>query len=246
MNRTSSKVMAMALALLLSICGLGCASFTGAVIGGAIDSRKPDRQPVEMSQAGRVKPGTKVWIGFKDSTKAEGKYGGITLVNHDQLVAQYSRFCSRDSISGILPALGDSIRVLPKKGHWLCGRLTDFYWDQSKTDPDFAFTVERSDTNLLQRWRIDQINGLRRSMEPIASGQQLSQWLSGQSGLQPYASLAMVIDSGTRQIPCDSVAVLTVPIHRHGQLTGFLIGAVVDAAAWAMAVALHDSMSWGK
>jgi hypothetical protein len=234
-------VLAFVAALLLLQCGC---SVVGSGIGAAIDSRKPKRVSVSGWQLTKIKRDTKIWATLDDSVKVTGKFAGVIPLDHNQFVDLYTSFRGLDSVHSLLPAIGDTLLILPKKSHWLRARLLDVSSQDNNSKWGFRFATEQLDSGKLHDYRLNQITALRTIAGGIIPGPQLSTLILDSNGIVPFTAIEIVNDSGNLRFPIENVARLTVPNHRHGRTIGLLIGAALDAAAIAIVIAL-SSMEMG-
>jgi len=235
-------IVALAIIAALLLLQNGCCTMAGTVIGSMRDDRKPKQKPRQGWQLTEIKTGTMIWATLTDSSKIAGKLADVTPINHDRFVSLYTRFRNRDSETALLPTIGDTLLILPKNGHWIRGELKDVSCRDGDSKWGFYFTIEQLDSGGLRNYRLDQITALRKSDGGILPGPRLATLMLDSSGIVPLAAIEIVNDSGRLRISIESIALLTVPNHRHGLLTGALIGAALDAALISFGLAFKESM----
>jgi hypothetical protein len=234
-----SLIAAVIATLLLSQCGC---SAVGAGVGSIIDSRKPKRKPIAGWQVTQIKRGIKIWVTLDDSLKITGKFTGVIPLDHNQFADLYTNFRERDSVHALLPAIGDTLLILPKKSHWLRVKLMDVLSRDGNSKWGFRFATEQLDSGGLHDYRLNQIKALRTVAGGIVAGPQLSALILDSSGIKPFTAIEIVNDSGRLRVPIENIAHLTMPNNRHGQSIGFLIGATLDVAAIATVIGVGMTM----
>lgn len=220
----------------------GCCTMAGTVIGSMRDDRKPKQKPRQGWELTEIEPGTKIWATLNDSSLVAGKFAAVTPVNHDRLVSLYMHFQNRDSETALLPAIGDSLSILPKKGYWLRGRLKDVSCLDSNFKWGFSFAIEQLDSGSLRNYPLDKITALRRGDGEVLSGPRLVTLMLDSEGILPFSAIRIATDSGQQTVAIENIANLTIPNRRHGMLTGLLIGAALDAVWISIGLAFQESM----
>ena len=231
--------LAIVAALLLLQCGC---SAVGAGVGSIIDSRKPKRVSVSGWQLTKIKRGTKIWATLDDSLKITGKFARVIPLDHNLFVNRYTNLRERDSIHALLPAIGDTLLILPKKSHWLRVKLLNVSSQDNNSKWGFRFATEQLDSGGLHDYRLNQIAALRTVAGGIVPGPQLSTLVLDSNGIMPFTAIEIVNNSGRLRVPIENVSRLTVPNPRHGHSIGLLIGAALDAAAIAIFIGVAISM----
>ncbi len=224
----------------------GCCTMAGTVIGSIHDDRQPKQKPRQGWELAEIKPGTKVWATLSDSSRIEGRLSGILDVDHDFVAARYGQLRERDSETALLPAIGDSVSILPVHANWLQGRLKGVYYRRDGSEWHFCLAVARPDPDTLSECRLDQIAALRTSNGDVLAGKRLAGLICDSGGVLPIGAIEIATDIGTRKVFIEDIAHLSVPNHKHGLLTGALIGIVLDAAIISVGLAFQESMEWGN
>ena len=233
------------LALVLLLLQSGCCTMAGMAIGSTRDNHRPEQKPRQDWQLAEIKPGTMTWVTLKDSTKIAGTLAEVIPLSQAQFRHRYDEFRKHDSASALLPAIGDTLMLLPKSGVWFRGRLQDVSCQQQDSRWSFSFSVEQIDSSVLRHYRADQVTAFRRADCDPLSGPQLASMILDSSGIIPISAIEIACDSGRQKIPVENIAHLSVPNHRHGVLTGTLIGAALDAAFISIGIASQSSPGWG-
>ena len=223
------------LVVVAAISQLSACSVIGAGIGASISTSGTSSRTIPSLEVKNVKPGTQITIitnqGGKISERytIRGKYAGLDSIPAEGYAESYAKGREQNREKVILPTLGDSITITPYsglfnpkrefKGKFLGFDLGAILVSQTgKTEPSkvFLHTV------------IDIVD----SDGNVVRAETLKKLMS--EGKIPLLSVLLAIyvqtESGTTRFAMDRVHQIQVPVDRKSHvLTGFLIGAAVDA-----------------
>jgi hypothetical protein len=204
----------------------GC-SLIGLGVGASIDKDNAGkRKPIEPSEVVAVGPGTPVDVFLRDGGQLSGKFMGLVPVPPEQYADSFAR--SREANgSEHPPLLGSTVTVAVKSGKQKQGELLGFGLKSlviRETGAEQPTAVELSRIVRVSDSAGDDVDG--RALQRLVT-----------EGKIPLLS-AMAVDtaSGRTQIPLDLVARIDVPRKSHGKMTGFLVGAAIDAVLVIAAV----------
>jgi len=204
----------------------GC-SLIGLGIGASIDrDNAGKRKPIEAWQVVAVGPGTPVDVSLRDGGQLSGKYVGLVPVPPEQYADSFER--SREANgSAHPPVLGSTVTVAVKSGKQKQGELLGFDLK--------SLVIREAGGKQPTAVELSRVVRLSDSAGGDVEGETLRRMAL--AGKIPYLS-AMAVDtaSGRTQVPLDLVARIDVPKKSHATLTGFLVGAVIDAVLVVAAV----------
>ena len=211
----------------------GC-SVIGASIGASGASSRAIRLEVE-----NVKPGTQITIITKQGSNISGKYVGLDSVPAEGYAESYAKGREQNREKVILPKLGDSIIITPlydsgRRG--LKGKFLGFDLG--------AILVRRTGKTEPNKVFLNTIRTIVDSDENIVRAETLKKLMAG--GKIPLLSVLLAIyvqsEGGKTRVAMDKVHAIRVLGNRKRRaLTGFLIGAPVDAlVAWSIFFADPD------
>jgi hypothetical protein len=213
----------------------GC-SLIGLGIGAISDASKPDEVSIPGWKLETVKPGSEVTLILRDGERISGMYVGTAAVPTADYAARYAECRSRLQKGDLLPALNDSITIFLTNGERLKRRFAGFdaqhllvTW-QGRPEP--------------ARLALKAVRAIQDSQGHLLKAETVSELMA--SGQIPLTSQMVVQTSeGKTTLPLEQVQMVQVPAKKHGKLTGFLIGATVDAIVIAAAASSGPDISGG-
>lgn len=217
-----------AVAAALGIASSGC-SLVGLGIGAISDSHQKTAT-LPAWQIETVAKGREVVLSLLDGSTLAGKLEGVVPEPRDEYRTRYASLSFREGAPR-LPALGPGATVKGRNGRSEQCELLGF-------DPGVVL-IGQAGHAAPARLAFDVVESVSDSQgTTLERGDLVRMASTGAIPLQ--TSIVVSAESGRRHVPSDQVRQVIVPAKRHGKLTGFLIGAVIDAAVIIAVIASED------
>jgi hypothetical protein len=220
----------MVLAILLAGAMTSC-TILGLVIGSTSDKNQPEALTVPGWEVNTLQVGAQIDILKKDGTQVSGKYTGMELLSVSDYARPYGEARSRLPEGVYFPALGNSITMIfaspDQKKSETSSQTGKFFGFELG---HIRFVVNTGRTTNWWRRSLDDLITLSNQQGNTVTGKTIRNFVYERK--IPLLSAVAVMHKGKKRV----VAIDSIQqIHQfagkgYGALTGFLVGAAIDAA----------------
>ncbi|MCG3157763.1 MAG: hypothetical protein DKINENOH_04399 [bacterium] len=216
------------LCLLLAVALCGC-SIIGLTIGAISDSRRSSAVTIPGWQVETLKAGSRIEALLWEGSSVTGKYTGIELMPLNQYDAIYSEALARLPEGIHFPGRGDTI-IMTFATHVPETPETTVTGQLSRLELGNIRVVQnRTGTSSIVGWRLSELLHLSDQKGNHFTGETVRD-LIGHGKIPVRSALALSEGGEKRLIAANQVQEIHVlPAKKSGALTGFLVGAAIDA-----------------
>lgn len=227
------------------LCIAGC-TIIGLSIGAISDASKPKQVTLPGMSAETVKPGVTVELTLKDGSRRSGKFVGIKHVPVENYEQAYNRSREQRPAGVLLPALGERITVVIRSS---TAKEPEKFW---QTDfHGFDHDVVRMNTKVgkeRQGWALSSVSKIIDAQNHEIAGETILNLLA--AGQIPVLAVPVMILQKAKEsttVAVDQIQQIQITNKRNGTLTGFLVGAGIDATILIIAAAtFSDGLGSGS
>jgi len=212
----------------------GC-SVIGLGLGAAIDAGKPSQQrSLAVWKVLGVKPGTQITIVLRDGNQIKGKFVGLERVPEEDYAEKYAKCQEQDLEEVVLPELGEHITfTIMNTEKELKREFFGFDYDALWLKVDGA--VEPGPVHFNNISKVVDNRGNVLDVEKARK-------LMSEGKIPLLSAIVIQSEAARREVAMENVYQIQVQIKKHGKLTGFLVGAAIDA----IVLVASYSYSWGS
>lgn len=226
-NRGTIHVLDLCVAVAAGFLLSGC-TLIGLGVGMSSDNRKPAPRELQRWEWASIKYGTTVSIRTTDGIRIKGEFLWITEAAPEIYSQRYEVARRTDSALMELPLVGDTVTIEGRFGEPITGPLVGFDLGYDDGTARTAIRIAAKDSSMSRSVAID---GLAKAVSrngPVIEESMLVQLIAAKR-LPLLSEIILLSSKGRESVPFDMIDQLSYPSH-HGALTGFLIGAGIDAA----------------
>jgi len=220
-RKTSLSRLLLASALLVLLSARCC--MVGLGIGAVVDASSPTQVEIPAQRLEDLGPGTPITLVMKDGRELIGNDSRLGHVADEGYHQAYNNFLK--NISAPFPEFGDRVTVIMATGARQKGQFLGF---------DSRHIVLKEAATKSQEILIDlnQINKILNSDGSHINSVTISEFMAtGGIPLLPQ-SIIFSDTTGWHQIALEKVHKIYIHPKKRGKLTGFIIGAILDAFFW--------------
>jgi hypothetical protein len=235
-------------ALMIVFAGLllllvGC-TLVGLGLGAAVDAGRPKAGLVPEWEWTTIRPRTPIVVRLTDGTDVKGRFIRTTQLPAARYTPRFLQWRGSDSAFATLPAPGDTVAVVLRSGERLNGQLDgyDRRLVATKVTP-FAWIVPAGDS-IPKSINLDSTAEMRVGADAPVDVERVGSVVNS-----PYFPSLAAITVRTPELELidldiDRIDQITYP-HRHGAVTGLLVGLGIDVVIIVVGVIAMSGESWG-